>query len=274
MILSSIELATRIERAERLLVEEGVAPTIAAETCAFRREIAGGLATYAFAGSPYNKIVGCGFGDPLDESALAAIESAYRERQSRIVFEVSSLADPSIGSALTRRGYELLGFEDVLGIALPYVPRAARSPGSSIELCDESLFDAWCTLMIDAFATSDDSGIPAHEIFDREPLERTIRAAGANPNCLRLAARRNGELAAGATLGLHDGIAQLCGSATLPAHRRNGLQTLLLEDRLRRASELGCELAVVTTSPGTKSQHNARRLGFEMLYTRAILARE
>jgi len=36
----------------------------------------------------------------------------------------------------------------------------------------------------------------------------------------------------------------------------------------------GCDVAVVTTQPGSKSQENVQKHGFELLYTRAILVRQ
>jgi len=66
----------------------------------------------------------------------------------------------------------------------------------------------------------------------------------------------------------------MCGAATLPAYRRRGVQSALLASRLALARELGCDLAVVTTQPGSKSQGNVQRLGFELAYSRAILVRE
>ena len=53
-----------------------------------------------------------------------------------------------------------------------------------------------------------------------------------------------------------------------------GVQTALLTTRLSEAARLGCNLAVITTLPGSKSQQNAQRHGFELLYTRAILVRD
>jgi hypothetical protein len=47
----------------------------------------------------------------------------------------------------------------------------------------------------------------------------------------------------------------------------------MLAVRLDAASRAGCELAVVTTQPGSKSQENVQKHGFELLYTRAILVR-
>jgi hypothetical protein len=59
----------------------------------------------------------------------------------------------------------------------------------------------------------------------------------------------------------------------LPVFRRRGVQTALLRRRLADAYEAGCELALLTTSPGSKSQENGHRQGFELLYSRALLVR-
>ena len=70
-----------------------------------------------------------------------------------------------------------------------------------------------------------------------------------------------------------DGVAQLTGAATAPAHRRRGVQTALLATRLADAGRAGCDIAVVTTAPGSKSQQNVQRRGFHLLYTRAVLVK-
>jgi hypothetical protein len=51
-------------------------------------------------------------------------------------------------------------------------------------------------------------------------------------------------------------------------------QAALLHARLAHARAAGCELAAVTTQPGSKSQQNVQRLGFELIYSRAILVHE
>jgi GNAT superfamily N-acetyltransferase len=67
---------------------------------------------------------------------------------------------------------------------------------------------------------------------------------------------------------LHDGVALFSGSATLPTMRRRGLQTALLEARLRYAHEHGCDLAMMVAEAGSQSQRNAERRGFQVAYTR------
>ena len=43
--------------------------------------------------------------------------------------------------------------------------------------------------------------------------------------------------------------------------------------RLADAQAAGCDLAVVTTAPGSRSQDNVMRRGFKLLYTRAVLVK-
>jgi GNAT superfamily N-acetyltransferase len=66
----------------------------------------------------------------------------------------------------------------------------------------------------------------------------------------------------------------MAGAATVPAHRRRGIQSALLSTRLADAKAAGCEVAVITTQPGSKSQQNAQRQGFDLLYTRAVLVKQ
>jgi GNAT superfamily N-acetyltransferase len=50
--------------------------------------------------------------------------------------------------------------------------------------------------------------------------------------------------------------------------RRKGLQAALLQERLRYASEQGCDLAMMVAEAGSESQRNAERKGFRIAYTR------
>ena len=45
-------------------------------------------------------------------------------------------------------------------------------------------------------------------------------------------------------------------------------------DRLADATAAGCDVAVIVTQPASKSQQNAQRRGFDLLYTRAVLVRQ
>jgi hypothetical protein len=51
------------------------------------------------------------------------------------------------------------------------------------------------------------------------------------------------------------------------------VQSALLAKRLAAAGRAGCDVAAVTTQPGSRSAENLQRRGFERLYTRAVLER-
>ncbi|PRC46270.1 GNAT family N-acetyltransferase, partial [Mycobacterium sp. ITM-2017-0098] len=55
---------------------------------------------------------------------------------------------------------------------------------------------------------------------------------------------------------------------------RRGVQTALLGTRLADAAAAGCDIAVVTTAPGSTSQKNVQRRGCHLLFTRAVLVKE
>jgi hypothetical protein len=50
--------------------------------------------------------------------------------------------------------------------------------------------------------------------------------------------------------------------------RRRGLQTALLNARMKYAFENSCDLAMMVALPGSDSQRNAERQGFRIAYTR------
>jgi ribosomal protein S18 acetylase RimI-like enzyme len=187
--------------------------------------------------------------------------------------ELAHLVDPAIGALLTDRGYRLTSFENVLGLALTGEPETVTPPGVEVRQSGEDEFEPWLDVVADGFAHPDAHGVGSHEEFPREVLARAIRDLTAAAGVLRYVALRNGVLAGAASFRMAEGVAQLTGAATAPAHRRRGVQTALLTARLADATAAGCDIAVITTQPGSTSRHNAQRRGFDLLYTRAILVK-
>ena len=275
VLFASTSLAARIEGAEARLVADGAAASERRRPGrgVFARSLAGGVATFTGPGSPLNKVAGLGFAGPLDESELEAVEAAYAERACPVQAELSCLGDPSIGALLTRRGYALQGFENVLGRALPLESARAPADGIVVSPSPAEELATWLDVVVTGFANPDAQGVPSHERYARATAEAVMGDMAAVPGLFRYLARRDGAAAGGASLRLSEGVAQLCGAATLPEHRRRGVQAALLSARLEAAGRAGCDVAVVTTQPGSKSQENAQRQGFELLYTRAVLVR-
>ena len=276
MLFADIALAARIELAEcRLLADCAAAATRRRpDSMAFLQELAGGVATYTGPDSPFNKLAGLGFGDAVDEAGLADVERSFAKRGASVQAEVASLADRSVHALLTRRGYVLQNFENVLGLRLPAASPPAAGDGIDVSIGDETQHEAWLDVIAAGFADADTQGVPSHEEFSREVLNRTVGDMATASGFARYLARRDGAITGGASLRVCEGVAQLCGAATAPAHRRRGVQSALLAARLTDSARQGCDVAVVTTQPGSKSQQNVQRQGFELLYTRAILVRE
>lgn len=277
-LFATASVARRIERAEAELIAEGgaAARVRLGDGRVFLERVAGGVVVFADDGSPFNKVAGIGFEGVPDDEALVAIEREGARRRAAVQFEVASLADPDVARCLTRRGYEIVGFENVLGLALASAAARPDTDSGAIHITavgpDENA--AWLDTVASGFLQPDVIDGPAsHEQFDRAALERVFADTIAAPGFERYLAWRDGDVAGGASLRIHDGIAQLCGAATLPAHRRRGVQSALLRYRLALAASRGCDLAVVTTQPGSKSQENVQRFGFSLLYARVVLVK-
>jgi hypothetical protein len=277
MLFADTALAARIERAECELLRD-CAGAIARRrgVPVMIRPIAGGLAVHTGETSPLDKVAGLGFAGAPAAAELDEIEHAFAAVRVPVQVELSCLAEPGIGALLTGRGYRLVGFENVLGRTLPAGDLAPRAAGDTIDVArsEQGELPIWLDVVATGFANADTQGVASHESFPREALDRTMSDLAGASSLVRYLARRDGVVAGGASMRAADGICQLCGAATLPEHRRHGVQSAMLARRLDDATHAGCEVAVVTTLPGSKSQQNVQRLGFDLLYTRAILVLE
>ena len=274
-MFASSTIARRIESAEASLtfdVGSGISRRHS-ERKIIVRHLGTGAAVHA-GGTPFDKVIGIGF-EALDLGAFETFERAVHERGGTVQVELSTMADPAVAKALTKRGYAVIGFENVLGLLLEgtAIAKAPRSDGPRVDPVRPEEMADWIALMAEGFAHPDTfAGPPSHESFARETIAQVMRDVSTVPGYRGFLARRERSLAGAASLRLHAGIAQLTGATTLPAHRRRGVQTALLRARLAFASKEGCDLAVVTTQPGSVSQQNVMRQGFSLLYARAILS--
>lgn len=268
------ELAARIERAEAEFMASCSSQTETPGTrLPFAIPLAGGFATYAEPDSPFNKISGLGFDSLPDAAELEAVESAYRDRGSPAQVEIASLGDPGLGSVLTARGYRLVSFEHVLARRIDgQSEEIVARPGIEVRRSEDHP-PKWLDVVIEGVLHPDTDGVAQHEEFPRHVLERAERAmmrAGSRVYTAYL----GDTIAGGGGLRICGDVAQFTGAATAPRHRRRGVQTALVRARLDDAFAAGCEVAVVTTQPGSPSHANTQRMGFDLVYARAVLVRE
>jgi GNAT superfamily N-acetyltransferase len=276
MLTATCTLAHRIERAEATLISSlgaAVARRLG-ESQVITVQIGGGAAVMPGPGSHLSKVSALGF-ERLNEAELDSIEARFARFQTPVRVELSSLGDPVGAGVLSARGYILSGFENVLARQLDQADVAQSAvPPAFISVTrtatDDS--DRWVHLLKTAFAHADTFDGPGPvDAAAESDLDLVFRDFAGMEGFSSYIAFLGGEHAGAASMRVHDGVAQLCGAGTLPAHRRRGVQTALLQQRLQDAARAGCDIAVVTTEPASRSQANAQRHGFELLYVRAVL---
>jgi GNAT superfamily N-acetyltransferase len=245
-------LARRIDQAESRL-GRAVAQVIEGARIV---DVDGGISAYARPGSPVNKMIGIGFDGPVD---LAAAEAIWDEPPR---LEAATLASPEFFAKLP---YQLVGFEHVLVRSLSDLPPRTHA----VTTGDEA---TWMRVLVDGFAAGDGTGAVIDN-YARDAIEQVMRDFARAAGFQRYACMLDGAAAGAATLRIDDGIAILAGAATLPTMRRRGVQGALLAARLHDARDAGCELATITVAPGSLSQKNAMKSGFELAYARAVLQR-
>jgi hypothetical protein len=259
MIHADTALARRIERAEA----ENARGCTAAQPGAAWMEVAGGIAVFAGADSPLSQAVGMGLTGPVTQDELCAMEAFFHERGGRPAIDLCPLADPTLVELLARHEYCTTQFNNVMvkrlaGMEIALTPRVRRG------LQDE----------VDLWSHTVGRGFFEHVELTTEEMDvgRTICAM---PGAMwYVAALETGEVAGGAALAVQTGLATLFADSTIAAHRRRGLHRELIAARLNEAAAQGCDLATASAMPGSASQRNYERMGFEVVYTRVSLSRE
>lgn len=269
MLHATLELARRIDRAEidfcAIAAGAGRAGAVAS------LEVAGGRALCAFAGSPLNKVLGLGLGAAVEDADLDAIEEFYDERGIPVQIELCPLASPNLPARLTKRGYQLQAFENQLARELG--DERVPDPELRVTRTTPDLDDLWLRIVATGFASADDPGATAPPPPDLLENIGKVMNGFIHHDFERLLVWVDGEPAGAGNVYVLDGVLGIAGTATLPAFRRRGVQQAIVAHALN--SGVGrAELAMATTAPGSISQRNFERAGFQVVYTRAIFVLE
>jgi GNAT superfamily N-acetyltransferase len=223
-------------------------------------EVAGGCAIFAGADSPLSNAVAVGLNGPVGEDEINALEYFFRRRGAPVTVDLCPLVDPGFLRALSRRGYRVTEFNNVLvkrlaGTEIAFTPRIRRA------LPDEA--DLWSYTVGRGFF-----GQP-QLTFEEMDVGRAIFAM---PSAMcYLSVAEHGEPAGGAASAIYSGLATLFADSTIARFRNLGLQQELIAARLNEALAQGCDMATASTEAGSGSQRNYERMGFEVVYTKATL---
>lgn len=264
MIYSDISLARRLERTEAranvdfVETRSRLDPAFGASWI----DVGGAYAMFDGVDSPLTQTFGLGMFEETTYEHLDKIEAFYRERGARVFHEVSPLADQSILALLGERGYRPIEMTSVmyqeLGDERTDLPQ--MNPNITARAIDPDEADLWADVALKGWATEH----PMLGDFMRSFGRIAARTSGGHPFIAEL----DGRPVAVGGFAIYDDVCILSGAVTIPADRRQGAQNALLSARLHYAAATGCTLALMCALPGSQSQKNAQKNGFNIAYTR------
>ena len=225
-------------------------------------EAGGAYAMFDGLESPLTQTFGLGIHKEATAEHLDRLEAFFKDRGARVFHEVSPMADMSLLSLLSERGYRPIELTSVMYRPLmgETVADAINNSGVMTRRIMDDEADLWAATAARGWATEHESLAEFMLAFGKI----AARTSGGNP----FIAEIDGEPVAAAGFAIYDDVCILAGAATVPEARNKGAQNALLAARLRYAQERGCALAMMCALPGSQSQKNAQKNGFSIAYTR------
>jgi len=269
-MLVDFELSRRLERTEASASASFVdsrarlRPAAKAEWT----EICGAYLMFDGVESPITQTFGLGMFDPVTETDLDRMEAFFRDRGAAVNHEVSPLAGVALHRRLADRGYVPLELTSVMCMSLER-RAAVAAPPPGIRVRPTGPEEA------DLFAQTSARGWSELADFREmiEDLGRIVASRPEAPGFIAELTADNTPIGTGAFF-MHEGVALLAGASTIPEYRKRGAQKALLEARLEYSAAHGCTVAMMCAEPGSGSQRNAQRQGFQICYTRTKWMRE
>lgn len=226
--------------------------------------IGGGVALYAGDGSPFTQAFGLGFNGTPSDQELDTLEQFFFDRATSVNIEVANLADVGLTQSLGKRGYTVSEYSHVLGydVSQASVPALRATSTAVVEESKEHV-----EVIAQAVASGFFNSNVGEQDIPREFIDIFV-VSGHIPNSHICAEYADGAIAGGGMMFVEQGLAMLAGTSVQPRYRGRGIQQRLIAHRLALAVEAGCDYAIVATEPGSISQQNMQKWGFQILYAR------
>ena len=263
MIYIDKELSQKIERAEARSNADFVETRarLTPEIGAAWIEVGGAYAMFDGVESPLTQTFGLGIFEETTQEYLDEIEAFFQEREAPVFHEVSPLTDPSQMALLSNRGYRPIEMTSILYRETSgEINAATRNESITTRVITPDEVDLWARISAGGWATEHES--LADFMYNFGSI--SAQCSGAYPYIAEL----DGKAISTGMLFIHGDVAMLAGASTVPEGRNQGAQNALLAARLRFAGEKGCTLAIMGALPGSQSQKNAQKNGFNIAYTR------
>jgi GNAT superfamily N-acetyltransferase len=229
--------------------------------------ICGGHMIFAGLGSPIGRAVGLGFDRVITPDDIDQLEAFYRSHEAPSQIDLCPVHEPSILELFKQRGYSAAELNNVLWRRLRRDEQFAAAPrGIDVRRGKSEEAEIFADIVARSFHEQGEIPTGFHAML--APLYQV-------PGAIVFVASV-GQTPVGAGAGLiipEHKLVALFGAGTLHEHRGKGIQTALLNARLKLAAEAGCEIAVIVTQGGSVSQRNCERLGFRVAYSKVTLVK-
>lgn len=218
--------------------------------------LAGGQVVLWGAGLYVNRVFGLGVARPVGVDDFERLEARGAAVGVDAAIEMTPATDPVARAASAARDYLHVGSVHALRRRLDDAYDLQRGTSIAIEPAGRQL-DVWQQTSAEGWGHVDAGARRASDAF-------AAAAAEVDGDGFVLARDAvDGRPVGCASVTVTGGIATLGAMATLPGERGRGVQSALLRHRLRYARSLGCEVAITTVAPGSASERNVLRHGFE-----------
>ncbi len=257
---------------EIAVLEESRAGAGTAAVAAVSERIAGGWMCYEEPGSWKNGCCGLGMDGPVTRDDVDRLVAFYTSRGVEPMVEVCPFADASLAEHLAGAGFQLRAFENVfVRIVRPGEDHRSLLTRGWPDGVTVTRIDPACEDDLWTFVEVSTSGFRSAEEPMSEDVLAQTRPMVEHPDCDAFVAHLDGRVVGASMMESAPPVAGLFLTSVLPEARRKGIQAVLMVRRLDRARERGCDLVCIHANPGIATENNARRLGFELAYTRAIM---
>lgn len=221
--------------------------------------VGSGTAFFSGKDSFFTQVIAWGFETSSHSFSeeIKAIETFYRQHQHpQVDIEFCPLAGDNVAYKLSKRGYLVTEMNNISTFDLTTFNSNTliEKTECRVEIMEDKQLEAWASCVAIGFDCPQ-----AQEQFYLYAKSKNVTAFGIF---------LQNKLVAGGTIAIHDGICDLGITSTLPAFRGRGLQKVLLNKRMEFAFKSGARIATVTTEPGSVSDQNTQKMGFQIAYTR------
>lgn len=249
-MLITPELIQRLERSETTRLARAVS---AGRGDAL--ELAGGVAAFCGEGHVFTQCVGIGEDRGLADDDWQVLMGHYSGRCSKFEFKLSPIAHPETVRRVVAAAFDVAEFEAIL----------ARTPNNDPTDSPSVVIEELPTADVREYVLASEPWF-----FPGGAAPGTVDGIADSyqvPGSHCFVIRSSGEIVAGASLMVSEGIGWFCGGGVHPDHRRRGLHRALISHRLRVAAEIGLDLVAQGALPASESMRNAQRNGFAHVYT-------